>query len=317
MGTPYYLFLPLLAAIVYAASGLCYKRAFQEGVGLARSFFISNLVVGLAFLPLLLIEDRPIPWRDAIYPAATGVVFFLGNVLNFMAIRAGDVSLVTPLMGAKVIFVAMISALFFGFKLQSGHWWAAALTTTGVFMLGATDFARGRGLGKATVCALSGSFLFALSDTMLQRWGGAFGVFNFVPVLFGTVALLAFTLIPAFRAPLREISKPGWKWLLLASAMSATQVLLITGTIGYFHDATGVNVVYSTRGLWSIVLVCLIGGWIGNTERLMAGKSMFWRLGGALLISGAVALAVLAASQERRAAAQKPLPELEGGNPGR
>lgn len=297
MATPYYLLLPLMAAIVYAASGLFYKRAFHEGVGLARSFFISNVGVGLAFLPLLLLEERPIPWRDLLYPVATGVVFFLGNVLNFMAIRAGDVSLVTPLMGAKVIFVAMISALLFGFKLQPGHWWAAALTTTGVFMLGATDFARGRGLGKATICALSGSFLFALSDTMLQRWGGPFGVFNFVPLLFGTVALLAFTLIPAFRAPLRQISKPGWKWLLIASAMTATQVLLITGAIGFFHDATGVNVVYSTRGLWSIVLVCAIGGWIGNTERLMAGRAMVWRLSGALLISAAVALAVLAAKQ--------------------
>jgi carbohydrate-selective porin OprB len=60
--------------------------------------------------------------------------------------------------------------------------------------------------------------------------------------------------------------------------------------------AAGVNVVYGTRGLWSLALVWWAGRWFGNTERAEAGRRVILaRLAGAALLLAAVALAVGAA----------------------
>jgi hypothetical protein len=57
--------------------------------------------------------------------------------------------------------------------------------------------------------------------------------------------------------------------------------------------AAGVNVVYGTRGLWSIALVWWAGRWFGNTERTSAGgRVVAGRLLGAVLILTAVVLAM-------------------------
>jgi NADH:ubiquinone oxidoreductase subunit 5 (subunit L)/multisubunit Na+/H+ antiporter MnhA subunit len=67
--------------------------------------------------------------------------------------------------------------------------------------------------------------------------------------------------------------------------------LLISLSIGLWQDATGVNVVYSLRGVWGVALVALMGRWFGNTERQDAGTRALWfRLTGAALILLAVVL---------------------------
>ena len=57
------------------------------------------------------------------------------------------------------------------------------------------------------------------------------------------------------------------------------------------------NVVYGTRGLWSLALVWWAGPWFGNIERQEIGtRHMLSRVVGAVLILLAVALSVLGAS---------------------
>ena len=52
------------------------------------------------------------------------------------------------------------------------------------------------------------------------------------------------------------------------------------------------NVVYATRGIWSVALVWCIGHWLRNTELHTAGpRAMAIRSLGAALILASVALA--------------------------
>lgn len=64
-----HLFLPLLAAIAFAAGSLVYKRAFTEGAGIAHALVVNNVALGIAFLPLAWLDPKPIPWHLAHLPA--------------------------------------------------------------------------------------------------------------------------------------------------------------------------------------------------------------------------------------------------------
>ena len=54
--------------------------------------------------------------------------------------------------------------------------------------------------------------------------------------------------------------------------------------------ATTTNVLYNSRGVWSVVLVWTVGHWFGNAERSQGRGVMLRRLAGSALLLAAIAL---------------------------
>ena len=290
-----YLLLPLLAALAFALGAMVYKRAYQEGAGLAHLAVVNNVILGLVFLPLIFLGPNPIPWRDWMLPVVTALAWATGHLLNVISLRLGDVSLATPLLGSKVIFVALIGHLVFGQELTAGRWVSAGLATAGVITMGLTDFRGGKRAGLTTVTALGCALGFALTDTMIQAWGPRFGAWGFLALVFAAVGAISASLMPYFGMSSLRAPWKAWRWILVGAALSGLQAIIITGTIAVWKDAAGVNVVYATRGLWSIALVWTAGHWMKNTERHTTGpRVMAQRLAGAALILGGVVLALTA-----------------------
>lgn len=283
--------LPLLAAVAFALGSMVFKRAFQEGAGLAHLAVLNNVILGVLFLPLLALETQPIPWGDWQFPAWTAVAFLVGHLCNVLSLRVGDVSVATPLLGSKVIFVAMVGWMAFGTQLNSTQWIAAGLATLGVVAMGVTDFRRGGRTGVTTLTALGCAAAFAVTDAMIQAWGGRFGVWSFLALQFFALGVLSLGLLPIFGVNALRAPRAAWPWILAGTVFSATQAILITATIAIWKDAAGANVLYATRGLWSLALVWWAGRWLGNSERETAGgRRMAARLVGAVLILSAVVL---------------------------
>ncbi|MBX3734242.1 MAG: EamA family transporter [Verrucomicrobiae bacterium] len=284
---------PLVAAVVFAFGNLLQKRAFQEGAGLMPAFALNHVALGLTFLPMLAWGEVPRPGTALWHPVLAGTAFFTGSVLGLLALRGGDVSVVTPLLGTKVILVAALSTLVFRVPLGAGHLAAAGLTTLGVLVMGFSDRRPGRGTGRSTVLALLCSLCFAVCDTLIQQWAGPFGIPTFIPMLFGTLAVLSMVVVLGTGREAIRVPRAALPWLLAASAAAVIQAVLITVSIAVWRDATGVNVVYALRGLWGLALVWCLGHRFGNTERADAGgRRMGWRLAGAGLILMAVLLAL-------------------------
>lgn len=316
-----HLLLPLIAAIAFAAGSMVFKRAFAEGATLSHAVVVNNVILGLLFLPLMALDPHPIPWERWHLPFITASTFVAGHLFNVAALRAGDVSVATPLLGVKVVFVALIARFAFGWPLSSGQLTAAALTSVGVLITGLTDFrggpgarggparptSTGRRAGLTTVLALGCAAAFAVTDVLIQIWAAEFGTLNFLSLLFAALALESILILPllgfkarpeagslpVFRQVVVSLVAPAraWRWIGLATALSAIQALLITGTIATWRDAAGVNVIYGTRGLWSLALVWWAGSWFGNAERRDSGpRVLIARSAGAVLILGAVIL---------------------------
>ena len=75
--------------------------------------------------------------------------------------------------------------------------------------------------------------------------------------------------------------------------MLALQSAVFVYSVGAFGDATAMNIVYSSRGLWSVAAVWLIGHWFANEEQTLSPAILRSRLIGAALMLAAIALVIL------------------------
>jgi hypothetical protein len=69
--------------------------------------------------------------------------------------------------------------------------------------------------------------------------------------------------------------------------------VMLIASIGIYGKATAINVIYSARGLWSVLAVWWVGHWFANRERERGADVFRSRLLGAALLLAAIALAVL------------------------
>jgi drug/metabolite transporter (DMT)-like permease len=289
---PLSLLLPLVSALLYVIGALLMRRAADFGVGFWRTTFVANLICAGVFSPLLVLGGTfhaTLLWQ----PAAVAALFAVGSVLNFISLDRGDVSLATPVLGVKIVLVALFTTWFLGQPVTPRLWLAAVLSSLAIGLLNWTRAARHHHVTTTILAAGSSAAAFALFDVLVQKWSPAWGVGRFPPTMLAWVALFALGMIPQFPAPLVQVPRRAWPWLLGGSVVLGAQSLVFVTSVARFGNATAANVMYSSRGLWSVAAVWLIGHWFGNTERQLGGGVLRWRLIGAALMMLAIALVLL------------------------
>lgn len=282
--------LPLCAAFVYVISALLFKRASSFGIGVWRITFVANFIVAAVnslLLPLGGNFHAELLWQ----PAVIGGLLVTGQLLQFFALERGDVSVAVPVFGIKVVLVAFFTTLILAETVGANLWIAAVLSVAAVTCLNRRDANQpSRHVGITLLSGGLGSICFALFDVLVQKWTPAWGIGRMVPLIFLFGALLSFALVPFFRAPLRKIPRGGWPWLGGGAVLLGTQSALFIGSFAIFQHATRANIIYSSRGLFSVLAVWLVGHWFANDERHAGPVVLRWRLAGALLMMAAIAL---------------------------
>jgi drug/metabolite transporter (DMT)-like permease len=285
-----HLFLPFFSSILYVVAALFMKQAAGQGVGVFRITFLCNWITALLFLVLwpmggAIPEGRPY-WQ----PALVALTFVAGQICTFLALERGDVSVATPVMGVKVVLVAGFTTLIMREQLSLQLWAAAGLSSLGIAFLNRPGGTSRAHAGWTIGYAMLAATCYALFDVLVMKWSPAWGAGRFLPIMLMMAGVLSLAFIPMFRQPLRAIPRPGWRPVLLGGVFMGLQALLLITTLGVFGDATAVNVIYSTRGLWSVFGVMWVGAWFSNTERELGWEVLGWRLVGAAFLSGAVLL---------------------------
>jgi drug/metabolite transporter (DMT)-like permease len=275
----------ILGAIGHALSAVFFKKGFLEGAGLARSFAVGNWILAGMFVPLLIWKAPVTDWTLVWQPILLGVLFLLGHLLTFVALRWGEVSLVGPILGGKVVFVAAWS---WGLGVGNGShpdWLAVSVATLAVFLLGITDVRKKGSIPLTTLLTLASANFFSLCDVLLQLWAKNFGPVAFSSTMFLVVGLLSFAFVLLRRNPNQPTPIKARKWMVAGGVATGFQAMLITLTIGFLGAATEVNILYASRGLWAMILVVTIGPMIGLKPE---GSSM--KYGWILRVSGACLL---------------------------
>jgi len=283
---------PLTAAFVYAFAALAIKRV-SDWYGPWRVAFFSNLAVAALFAPLFALPQADASWSHWWQPVLTGAGFFAGQVFTFLAIYRGDVSVATPLMASKTIFVALYAALLLGAELGCELWAAAALTTVAVALLRGGTAAERRRLLPSIVFGLLSAMTFGATDIAVQELSGPFGFNRFLPVMFGTAGLLSFGLIPLFTKRPGLAPPASRLWAHAGCWLLALQAGIVGWSLSHFGRAPEQNIVYAARGLFSLFFVWLVGRSMGLGERGLPPRELARRLAGALLLIGCVASVTL------------------------
>jgi uncharacterized membrane protein len=288
---PLPLLLPLAGAMVYALAAVSLKLALSRGANIWAVTFLSNMAMGLVFLPMLLFcRDSWSPGHLG-WALGAGALFFGGQIATFRALAGGDVSIATPALASKVVFVALLSLAVPGSRPDPDLWLAVGLTMAGMILLNRSPRARQASRPLVTIgWSLLAALSFAVTDILVQVGAPRAGFTIFMPVMFGVVALVSVpTLGPRLpRGGAARVRPGAWRWGALGVILLALQATTLAAAIGIYGDAAGVNVVYGSRGLWSVILVALVARHLGVAEGTHDPRTLFDRLTGSVLILAAV-----------------------------
>ncbi len=285
---PGQIFIPLISAFLYALATIFLKRAMEEGAGARRVTFVCNMVMAIGYQACWAMRTRPFSGIGAMHAGLAACTFFAGQVFTFFALNRGDVSVVTPILGTKVIWVAAFSVLLVGKGLPVQVWAAVFLTALGAAVLGWQPGAHPRRVVLSIGAALATSCSFGLTDVLVQKYAPAWGFGSFIPMMFLLVGVLSLVYLPFLKGG------KGWApmWLGTGAVVLAVQALGMGYAIATFLQVTMTNIAYNTRGLWSITMIWAFGHWFGNRERERGTRTMLMRLGGAGLIVAAIVIAL-------------------------
>lgn len=294
MNLPIYYILPLISGFLYAVGALISKRALTAGFGVARYIFLSNVMLALCFHVFYFAAEWPQDWGGIHWPLLAGFGFFLGQIFTFLAIRYGDVSVQAPVMGTKVVFVALFTVSMGAGPVPVDWWLGAVLTAVAIFLLSASNFANRASTYRALILSVISAGFFGWTDVIVQQGAEQFTPGTFLVIMNYSLVVSSLTLIPFFRGRLRDTPPAAWKWGLISTALIGIQAVGMAIAIAFHGRATAVNILYSSRGLWSVLLVWVAGSLFANAEGQAGKQIMIRRLTGAVLLCVAITLVLTA-----------------------
>jgi drug/metabolite transporter (DMT)-like permease len=272
---------PLVAAVLYAAGSAGIQRSLRLGAGPRRVLLVSNIAIAAWSLVLWFVFPGGWSGEGLVAAGVAGTCLFAGRLLAVKALEAGDLSVVAPLLALKTLLVALLSILTGASTVDARLLVAAIAASAGVAMIREPRGSPGADNRHASFLTAASALLFAITDVAVQNHAGSMGIGTFTPAMFLMLCMLLPLLGRPRRAP-REAAGP----LLAGSIAIGFQTMLVLVVIGITGQATLVNVVYSTRSVWSVVADQLAGG--DDAKRFFKR-----RLGGAVLVVAAVAIALI------------------------
>ena len=294
------------SAVSYLVSrhyGLGQRAQGRRGSAL-RLLAVAHLLMAAVCVPLTVAfwpANSP-PVNMFVLPlAASAGCYLLGQASLFAALKRVEASRMAPLLGLKIVMLAVIVSFVLGHVLDMRQWLAVALSVAAAAMLQAGRGAvPARALGFVLACCLC----FAISDLWIVRLidGLQAAAMTSSVVISrlhagGLAMALTYGLCGAVFAPLVVALGPLTRADWAAAAQYASAWLLSMVGLYCCFGLVGVvfgNILQSTRGVMSVALGAALShfGW-HELEQRVDRATLLRRLAAALLMTAAIALYVI------------------------
>lgn len=262
----------------------------MKGGGLWRITFLTNCGQAVLLLPLFYFGHGSLDSTEILRILATSLVFFIGQVSVFAGMRYGEVSVVTPVMGVKVILVAAMVTLFAHETLPPLWWVAAGISASAAILLGSGRPSAEARLWPGLLGGLGAALAFSAVDVLYQQWAGHLGVWRFSASVAVAMAFWSLTLLPALEGKWWQLPEAARRAFGLGLLTTVGQVTLMAYCVVELKGAAWANLLYSSRGVWSVALVWWMGAAFDNDESSAGKTTMIRRMTGAALMLAAIAL---------------------------
>lgn len=286
--------LPIIAAAMYCASVMLVKSSSRRRALSGVSILVmNNLLAGLVFAPRIFLAGGMPSIGIAWQPMLAGAFCAAGNIATFVCAERGEVSLMTPIMGVKILIVILLARVLLNESLPCSITIAGAACCAAVFLMGWSKNSLKSGRAKATIAlALAACAFYAACDVLLQKFSPNFEKGQLLGLMCAALPLSIIPLMPRF---FREFARCGGRERALGLTSAALMtgemflmVLAITGSVG----ASLCNILYNTRGVMAVALVYICGAKFASVRELDRGAAAR-RLAGSLMILAAVAAVLI------------------------
>jgi drug/metabolite transporter (DMT)-like permease len=282
---------------IYAAGAIFAKQALNRGCGLWHTNFFSNVAIGVLGAPLWFFVEPVVAkgaWSLAIY---AGVAFLIAQVFIFLAYARSDPSITTPLVGTKVLWVALVSAVVFAKSLSSRWWWAAGLAVLGIFLVTwqPNEGRKFRGSILGASLSIVAAVFFGSSDVLLAHAAQHVGGIGALAMLSSEVGLFTLAIYPVIFGKKIWIipADKGRSWLALGLGLLTLEAVVLRSTIAISEEAVAANILYSARCMWGVLLTWWMSRFLNLSESKMKPSAMLLRLLGAVMLSIAILIVLL------------------------
>lgn len=268
-----------------------------------------SVVCGLGFLVLVprTAAAQPADWSWAIVTSIFVAVFYLGaNTMLFFALRRTEASRIAPLLGFKVVLLALVTQFILSETLVAQQWVAVVLATVAAVMLGSSG---GRLPITVALLALGACAGFVGSDVFISEMWPAWlpaGVaeeaatesqrvrasMTGMTLVYIWCGLIAFALLPIAK----PWKKEHWQGSAPYAGFWLVSMVCLFSTFALVGIVLG-NILQATRGLMSIFIgVAVVKLGHHHIESHAPMKVIVQRCIAAALMVGAIALYVTARS---------------------
>jgi len=288
-----HLLLPFCSSVLVVFGLLNLQRAQQRGTSTWTTMIVVCWAPACVFPVLTLMGGTMQPASLLWQPAIIGGLYLAGQLFTLLAIDRGDVSIAAPVLGVKVLIVPALAPFFVDDELSAKVWIAAAIAVIGIGFVQARD----KSIERSKILASIGFALLAacsmtLFDLLIQRWASAWGAGYFLPIAFGFAAVFSLAFARLADRPSDLQRKGVVRLLAIGALLMSVQAIGMTVTIGLYGDATRVNIVYSLRGLWGVLLTWILARHFSEVAATPGNRTMTMRLIGAVLIGISVVISV-------------------------
>lgn len=285
-----------LGAAFFQSFSYLFSRRFlhREPAGILSLLTFSHLLMGAFSLVLL-----PFCWAgwDILHAAAirqlvaAALFYLIGQAGLFWTLRRVESSRVAPLLGIKIIVLALIVTLWQGQHLGAARWLAVLMSATAAFLL---NEAGGRLPWQSLAGLVAAVTGYSLSDLNITALVNSLKPIGAAAPFLGVA--LSYLLCGILSLPLLLVTGRGapstWRRATPYAASWFIAMLLLFACFGVIGVVFG-NIVQSLRGLISIGL----GVWVARSGwthiETHVPRRVFWkRFAGAILMLGAIALYV-------------------------
>jgi hypothetical protein len=284
------------AAVCQSLSYL-FSRLFvlQRHQTVLRLLVLGHLLMGAisVFVLPLAWPEQMAPWQDWLWPLVGASGFYvLGQGAFFLALKHAEASRAAPLLGLKILVLAMITAGIMHQPLVPWQWVAVALATGAAFML---NYSGGSLNAPAIVGILAACLFYSISDIHIRLLVDALALPSRMHAsVLGAVmsyTLLGVAALPAVLA-IKPVRRGDFRYAVPFALAWLAAMFCLYGAFAYAGVVLG-NIVQSTRGLISIALGVMIArrGW-EHLEAKVSRRVLLRRLVAAAMMIGAIALYV-------------------------
>jgi drug/metabolite transporter (DMT)-like permease len=255
---------------------------------------LSHILMGLVSIPLaIFLRPESMPGiRVYLWPLlGTSGFYLLGQFFLFAAIIHSEPSRVAPLLGLKVLILALISVVFLEEQFDMAKWIAVLLTTGAVLLLSSS----GKRLeGRFILLGLLACVSYCLSDLCIKV---LVDHFIFLGLLRGAVMATALSYIVCgicgmgvIALNMKHSTRDTWLYAVPFAASWFIAMIFLFSCFGLIGVVFG-NILQSTRGIISIVLGFVIAH-IGfeALEPKPTKRTVVLRMVAAVLMTAAVVL---------------------------